>query len=77
MYAKNGIMDKDLVQDYLQRSGMNDAQAEALSRILDQMATKEHLEMKLESLKADLTWRMIAMTVFLATIITMLNVFVE
>lgn len=79
-------MDRELIQDYLQRTGMKDAQAEALSRILDQLATKEllrheialleaRIDKKLEALKADLTWRMIAMTVFLAALMTVLNFF--
>lgn len=36
-------MDRELIQDYLKRTGMKDAQAEASSRILDQMATKHLL----------------------------------
>lgn len=69
-------MDRELIQDYLQGTGMNDAQAEALSRIFNEMATKQDLDKKLEALKADLTWRMIAMTVFLATVMTLLNLFI-
>jgi hypothetical protein len=55
-------MDKDLVQDYLEKSGMKGAQAESLSRIFAQMATKddllvlEHkLEKKMESLKVEMS----------------------
>lgn len=62
---------------------MKEAQAEALSRILGEMAMRKDLllleakvEKNLETLKADLTWRMIAMTVFLATVMTLLNLFV-
>lgn len=76
-------MDRELIQDYLEGKGMKEAQAEALSRILSEMATKQDLlllkgevEKNLETLKADLTWRMIAMAVFLATVMTLLNLFV-
>jgi hypothetical protein len=36
-------MDRELIQDYLRRAEMNEVQSEALSRILAQMATKDHL----------------------------------
>lgn len=95
-------MDRELIQDYLERTGMKDAQAEAISRILGDLATKsdlgmvksdlamvenglraelrvleERVDKKLEALKADLTWRMIAMTIFLATVMTLLNLFIN
>lgn len=84
-------MDKDLVQDYLEKSGMNEAQSESLSRIFAQMATKDDLgvlEHKLErrmeglraelsALKADLTWRMVSAVAFLAALMTVLDLFVD
>lgn len=88
-------MDRELIQDYLQRTGMKDAQTEALSRNMGQLATKddltnqidavrselrvleERVEKKLEALKAVLTWRMIAMTIFLATVMTLLNLYAQ
>lgn len=84
-------MNRDLVKDYLGKSGMNDAQAEALSRILDQMATKNELQLlreemevrfmalerKIETVKGDLTWRLIALFAFFGTIMTLLDVFVD
>jgi hypothetical protein len=65
-------MDKAIVQDYLKQAGMEQAQAEALSHILAEMATKADLE----RLKADLTWRMIAVVGLFGTIITLLNAFI-
>ena len=65
-------LDKSLVQDYLQHSGMEKAQAEALSNILAEMVTKTDLE----RLKSDLTWRMIATVGLFGTIITILNAFI-
>jgi len=53
-------MDRELVQDYLQQSGMKQEQAQALSRIFVEMATKsdllvleQRLESKMEMLRAD------------------------
>jgi len=45
-------MDRELIQDYLTKTGMNDVQAEALSRIFAEMATKSDmrsLEQRLDS----------------------------
>lgn len=41
------------------------------------MLLEERMDTKLAELKADLTWRMIAMTIFLATVMTLLNLFVN
>lgn len=64
---QNVNMDRDLIQDYLTRSGMDAAQADTLSKILSDMesrlATKSdiiQLRGEMATLKADLTWRMIA-----------------
>ncbi len=84
-------MDRDLVRDYLEKSGMNDAQADALSRIFDQMATKNDLalleqklegrflalEKKMEAVKGELTWRMFAVVALLGTILTLVDVFID
>lgn len=70
-------MDKAMVQDYLKHAGMEKAQAEALSHILAEMVTKTDLERELERLKADLTWRMIAVIGLFGTIITLLNAFID
>ena len=76
-------MNRNLVQDYLQKSGMDAAQADALSRILSDMetrlASKEDLAVlrgELAAMKADLTWRMIAVVGFFGTVITLLNAFI-
>jgi len=69
-------MDRNLVQDYLQRSGMDAAQADALSRILADMETRLASKEDLAAMKADLTWRMIAVVGFFGTVITMLNAFI-
>ena len=86
----------DTTRDYLKRSEMNDAQAEALSRIFAEMATKHDLtqvegrlvEMEgrlrvemtllktdLQSLRAELTWKMIAIVGFFATASTVLTLY--
>lgn len=84
-------MDRELVRDYLEKSGMNDAQADALSRIFDQMATKHDLvlleqklegrflalEKKIETVKGELTWRMFAVVALLGTILTLVDVFID
>ena len=86
-------MERETVQDYLQKSGMNEAQSEALSRVLAQMATKadlqsvkaematktdlQSLRVDMQSLKAELTWRFFAAMVLLATVMTVLDVFVD
>ena len=80
-------MDRALVQDYLEKSGMNELQAEALSRIFGEMATRSDVELlrhelntklesyntKLESLKSDLTLRMLAGIVAMATLVSLLD----
>ena len=89
-------MHPDTIRDYLKRSEMNDAQAEALSRIFAEMATKHDLtqvegrlvEMEgrlrvemtllktdLQSLRAELTWKMIAIVGFFATASTVLTLY--
>ena len=54
-------MHPDTIRDYLKRAEMNDAQAEALSRVFAEMATKHdltqmesRLRVEMTSLKADL-----------------------
>ncbi len=76
-------MNPDTIRDYLVRAEMNDAQAEALSRIFSEMATKsdlvqldERVRANLSELRADLTWKMIAIVGFFATASTLLNLFV-
>ena len=68
---------------------MNHAQAEALSRIFAEMATKhdlaalegrlgvemQSLRTEMQALRADLTWKMIAIVGFFATASTVLNLF--
>jgi hypothetical protein len=79
--------DRHMVQDYLIKSGMDAAQADALSRILADMelrlATKQdlaELRSELSAMKADLTWRMIAVVSIVVgvfgTVFTLLNAFV-
>lgn len=84
-------MERDLVRDYLEKSGMNQQQADALSRVLDQMAARSDLllleekmegrflglEKKIEAVKGELTWRMFAAVALLAMLMTLLDVFVE
>jgi hypothetical protein len=121
-------MNSELLQDYLLKSGMNAPQAEALSRVFADVATKDDLKSlegslqadmrtlegrlradllmvdagvkadlrtfegrwkadldvlehkiggKIESLKADLTWRIIASLGLLATLMTLLNFFID
>lgn len=72
------------VQNYLERAGMETSQAEALAHILSDMATKsdlaqlEHkIDAKLSAMKADLTWRMIALFAFFGTIMTVLDAFID
>ena len=79
-------MHPDTIRDYLKRAEMNDAQAEALSRIFAEMATKHDLRIEMTSLKADLqvemqrlraelTWKMIAIVGFFATASTVLTLY--
>lgn len=84
-------MERDLVRDYLEKSGMNDAQADALSRIFDHMATKNDLalleqklegrflalEKKIEAVKGELTWRMFAVVALLGAVMTLVDVFID
>lgn len=63
---------------------MSHIQAEALSRILDEMATKkdlgllrQELRVDLQTLKADLTWRFLAMIGFFAVVMTAIDLFVD
>lgn len=67
------ILERELVQDYLIKSGMKDAQAETLSLILAEMATKRDLD----QLKSDLTWRFVVAVSFLATLVTFLDLFID
>lgn len=68
-------MEKTTIQDYLLISGMDKTQAEALSNILGEMVTRSHLRAELERLRADLTWKIIAIVGFFATASTLLNIF--
>ena len=77
-------MERELIQDYLENSGMSHIQAEALSRILDEIATKkdlgllrQELRVDLQTLKADLTWRFLAMIGFFAVVMTAIDLFVD
>ena len=83
-------MDREIIQDYLSKSGLKQEQAHALSRVFAEMATKndllvleQRLERRLDELRAELaalearlTWRIISVIVFLATVITLLNFFI-
>ena len=55
----------------LQKSGLIGMQTDAISRVLAELTTREDLA----RLKADLTWRIIAATGFLATLMALLDVF--
>lgn len=113
-------MDRQLTQYYLQQSGMQPSQAEMLSAILDEMATRTELQelqhsmegqmngfrselheirsemrsefrdvrnemqvlrvdmvSELKSLEARLTWRFIAGIAFFASLMTLLDLFVD
>lgn len=106
-------MQKELVQDYLLKSGMSKAQSETISRILGETATKHdvqrlgqrmdakfdlartdidgkfatlraemnalRLEMRadMQMLKSELTWRFLAGIAFFATVMTILDAFVD
>lgn len=70
-------MDKPTIQDYLRQAGMETSQSEALSNILGEMVTRAHLRAEIGSLKADLTWRLTALIVFLAAVMTLIDVFVD
>ena len=77
-------MDRDLIQEFLEQSGMRHDQASALSHIFAEMATKSDLSAlksdmraELAGLEARLTWRIIATVVFLSTVITLLHLFVD
>jgi hypothetical protein len=77
-------MERELLRDYLEKSGMDALQADALSRIFADMearlATKAdlaQLRLEMAEMKADLTWRMIAIVGFFATAATLLNLFVS
>jgi hypothetical protein len=84
-------MGRELVEDYLNRAGMSANQAEALSRILAEMATKsdvllleqkliameQKFEKRLSELESRLTGRIVAIVAFLAAVMTLLEVFVD
>jgi hypothetical protein len=74
-------MKREIIQDYLSKSGLNHEQALALSRVYEEMATKndllalEHkLSTRLEALESRLTWRFVSVTVILGAVITLLNI---
>lgn len=82
-------MNSDTIRDYLRRAEMNEAQAEALSRIFAEMATKSDLlqleermraelatlRTEIANLRAEMTWKLIAIVGFFATASTLLNLF--
>jgi hypothetical protein len=84
-------MGRELVEDYLKKAGMSANQAEALSRILAEMATKSYVllleqkliameqkfEKRLSELESRLTGRIVAIVAFLAAVMTLLEVFVD
>jgi hypothetical protein len=77
-------MDLELIRDYLQRSGVKQEQARALSRIFDEMATKSDLtvlEKKIEELRAEmarmetrLSWRIISVVIFMSTVLALVEI---
>ena len=77
-------MDHELIRDYLEQTAMKPAQAEALSRIFAAMATKSDLAAvdtrltgRMAEFEARLTWRIIAIVGFFATVSTLLNTFIR
>lgn len=81
-------MDRDLICDYLAKPGMDATQADSLSRILADMesrlATKHdiaELRGEMAAMKADLTWRMIAIVALVnglfGTVIALANAFIR
>lgn len=77
-------MKEEFVEEYLHSSGMEQAQAHALSRILAEMATKDDLERlrsdlraEMQTLRAELTLRFYAAVALLAALMTLLDVFVD
>lgn len=75
-------MKHDTIRDYLIRSDMKEGQAEALARIFSEMATKsdlnsleQRMRSELANMRAELTWKMIAIVGFFATASTLLNLF--
>ena len=69
-------MQSSIVKDYLSKSGMPETQADTLSHILADMEARLATKEDLAHLKADLTWRMIAIVGLFGTIVTLLNAFV-
>ena len=80
-------MKRELVGDCLRKSGMEEAQASALSRILAKLVTREYVDArfaafeewdrKLSELEAELTWRFYSGMILLATLMTALDLFVD
>jgi hypothetical protein len=68
-------LDQELITDYFQKSGFTKMQADAASRVLAELTTREDLARLKAELKAELTWRIIAATGFLATLMALLDVF--
>ena len=66
-------MNRELIRDYFQKSGFDDMQADALEKILAELVTKDDLA----RLEAKLTWRIFGATAFLATVMTLLDSFVD
>lgn len=64
----------------MDRSGMQDEQAQALSRIFAEMASKTDiaaLRAKVSVLEARLTWRIVGAIVFSSTLMTLVDLFVD
>lgn len=77
-------MNGQLIEEYLKGVGMEASQAEALSRILDQMVTKSDFRAEMASLRADLhaleaklTWRFYTGLALMATVMTLLDLFID
>lgn len=71
------IVERELVEDYLAKSGMPHPQADTLSRILADMEARLATKEDLAHLKADLTWRMIAVVGLFGTLVTLLNAYIS
>lgn len=62
-------MDRDLIENYLVKSGMDVAQADTLSRILADMESRLATKEDLAALEARLTWRMFAIVALVNTLL--------
>ena len=66
-------MNRELIRDYFQKSGFSQMQADALEKILSDLVTRDDLA----RLEANLSWRIFGATAFLATVMTLLDAFVD